>query len=96
MITVNLISSVIENNFNDGYTWCVETIKYSGFSKLATELEISKALIFLKMDDIGQAIDALKYFERKDSGVAVNAAINLTFIYLLVSGLVSSVNLQLI
>jgi intraflagellar transport protein 88 len=85
LITVNLISSVIENNFNDGYTWCVETIKYSGFSKLATELEINKALIFLKLDDVNQAIDALKYFEKKDSSVAVNAAINLTFIYLLVS-----------
>lgn len=84
LVTVNLISSVIENNFNDGYTWCVETIKYSGFSKLATELEINKALIFLKLDDVNQAIDALKYFEKKDSSVAVNAAINLTFIYLLV------------
>ena len=82
---MNLISSVIENNFNDGYTWCVEAIKYTGFSKLATELEINKALIFLKLDDVGQAIDALKYFERKESSVAVNAAINLTFIYLLVS-----------
>lgn len=85
LITVNLISSVIENSFNDGYTWCVETIKYSGFSKLATELEINKALIFLKLDDVNQAIDALKYFEKKDSSVAVNAAINLSFIYLLVS-----------
>lgn len=84
LVTVNLISSVIENNFNDGYTWCVETIKYSAFSKLATELEINKALIFLKLDDVNQAIDALKYFEKKDSNVAVNAAINLTFIYLLV------------
>ncbi|CRK98321.1 CLUMA_CG011683, isoform A [Clunio marinus] len=83
LVTVNLISSVIENNFNDGYTWCVETIKYSGFSKLATELEINKALIFLKLDDVNQAIDALKFFEKKDSNVAVNAAINLTFIYLL-------------
>ena len=88
LITVNLIASVIENNFNDGYTWCVETIKYSGFSKLATELEINKALIFLKLDDINQAIDALKYFERKESSVAVNAAINLTFIYLLVKHLI--------
>lgn len=85
LVTINLISSVIENNFNDGYAWCVDTIKYSGFSKLATELEINKALIFLKLDDVNQAIDALKYFEKKDSGVAVNAAINLSFIYLLVS-----------
>jgi intraflagellar transport protein 88 len=37
------------------------------------------------LDDVNQAIDALKYFEKKDSSVAVNAAINLTFIYLLAS-----------
>lgn len=91
LLTVNLISSVIENNFNEGYSYCVETIKYSGFSKLATELEINKALIFLKLDDVNQAIDALKYFEKKDSNVAVNAAINLTFIYLLVKYFFSSV-----
>jgi intraflagellar transport protein 88 len=44
---------------------------------------MNKAIMFLKQDDILQAIETLKYFERKDTAVAVNASINLTFIHLM-------------
>ncbi|EDS31109.1 tetratricopeptide repeat protein 10 [Culex quinquefasciatus] len=63
--------------------WCVETIKNSYFSSLAVDLELKKAVIYLKQDDIQQAIDTLKYFEKKESNIAINAAINLSFIYIL-------------
>lgn len=68
-----------------GYSWCVETIKSSMYAPLAAELDLNKAVMFLKQDDIPQAIETLKYFERKEGTVAVNAAINLTFIYLMVN-----------
>lgn len=84
LMAANLISGVIEDNFNDGFTWCVETIKNSNFASLAIELDLNKAIMFLKQGDLSQAIETLKYFERKESSIAVNAAINLTFIYLLV------------
>lgn len=57
------------------------------YAPLAAELDLNKAVMFLKQDDIPQAVETLKYFERKEGPVAVNAAINLTFIYLLVSPL---------
>lgn len=75
-----------------GYSWCVETIKSSMYAPLAAELDLNKAVMFLKQDDIPQAVETLKYFERKEGPVAVNAAINLTFIYLLVSFGMSAVN----
>ncbi|XP_053687048.1 intraflagellar transport protein 88 homolog [Sabethes cyaneus] len=83
LISANLISTIIDDYFNDGYSWCVETIKNSYFSPLAVDLELKKAVIYLKQDDIQQAIDTLKYFEKKESNIAINAAINLSFIYIL-------------
>ncbi|XP_035906050.1 intraflagellar transport protein 88 homolog [Anopheles stephensi] len=83
LISANLISTIIDDYFNDGYSWCVETIKNSYFSSLATDLELKKAVIYLKQDDFQQAIDTLKYFEKKESNIAINAAINLSFIYIL-------------
>ena len=90
LISANLISTIIDDYFNDGYSWCVETIKNSYFSSLATDLELKKAVIYLKQDDFQQAIDTLKYFEKKESNIAINAAINLSFIYILVRGVVES------
>jgi intraflagellar transport protein 88 len=83
LMAANLISAVIESSFNDGYSWCVETIKNSTYSALASEFDMNKAIMFLKQDDIQQAIETLKFFERKDTAVAVNASINLTFIHLM-------------
>ncbi|XP_038121820.1 intraflagellar transport protein 88 homolog [Culex quinquefasciatus] len=83
LISANLISTIIDDYFNDGYSWCVETIKNSYFSSLAVDLELKKAVIYLKQDDIQQAIDTLKYFEKKESNIAINAAINLSFIHIL-------------
>ncbi|XP_058465292.1 intraflagellar transport protein 88 homolog [Malaya genurostris] len=83
LISANLISTIIDDYFNDGYSWCVETIKNSYFAPLAVDLELKKAVIYLKQDDIQQAIDTLKYFEKKESNIAINAAINLSFIYIL-------------
>lgn len=67
-----------------GYDWCVAAIKNSEYAKLASDLEINKAVMFLKQKQLPEAIDTLKAFE-KDSVIAINAAINLSFIYYLVS-----------
>lgn len=52
---------------------------------MAADLEINKAVMFLKQNQLPQAIENLKAFD-KDSVIAINAAINLSFIYHLVSG----------
>lgn len=85
----HLISSVIEDTFTEGYTWCLDTIKCSRYSYLAGHLEINKAVGFLYQNDIGSAIDTLKAFDNKDSKVASAAATNLSFIHFLVSSLIN-------
>lgn len=67
-----------------GYDWCVATIKKSEYARLASELEINKAVMFLKQKQLPEAVNTLKAFE-KDSNIAINAAVNLSFIYFLVS-----------
>lgn len=84
LMAANLIASLIEDDFNDGYNWCLDVIKNSAYSKLASELDFNKAVMFLRQSDSNQAIESLKYFEKKESPIATNAVINLSFIYLLV------------
>ena len=64
---------------------CVEQVKNSQYIDLAHDLEIDKAIMFLKQKDFNQAIETLKSFEKKDSKVACTAATNLSFLYFLVS-----------
>ena len=39
---------MIEETFTAGYNWCVDTIKMSQHSQLANDLEINKAVMYLK------------------------------------------------
>lgn len=82
LMSAHLISGIIEENFNDGYTWCVELIKTSNYALLANELELNKAIMYLKQHDVHQAIETLKYYEKKEPTIAANAVVSLTFIYL--------------
>ncbi|XP_022178245.1 intraflagellar transport protein 88 homolog isoform X1 [Myzus persicae] len=79
----HLISSIIEDTFTEGYSWCLDTIKMSRYSYLAGHLEINKAVGFLYQNNIASAIDTLKAFDNKDSKVASAAATNLSFIHFL-------------
>jgi intraflagellar transport protein 88 len=67
-----------------GYNWCVEAIKVSSHSSLASDLEINKAVMYLKQKEFSQAVDTLRAFEKKETKVASAAATNLAFIYFLV------------
>nr|KAG5694497.1 hypothetical protein BaRGS_014228 [Batillaria attramentaria] len=80
---VKIISPAIEGSFSDGYDWCIEQVKNSQYLELAHDLEIDKAIMFLKLKDFQQAIETLKSFEKKDSKVASTAATNLSFLYFL-------------
>ncbi|KAJ8314795.1 hypothetical protein KUTeg_006945 [Tegillarca granosa] len=78
-----IISPAIESTFSSGYDWCIEQVKNSQYIDLAHDLEIDKAIMFLKQKDFNQAIETLKSFEKKDSKVASTAATNLSFLYFL-------------
>ncbi|EDW25567.1 GL26355 [Drosophila persimilis] len=80
---VDLISPIIEENYNDGYNWCIEIIKTSNLSWLANELELNKALVYLRQNDVNQAIETLQMYDRKSEGsMTASALTNLSFIYI--------------
>ncbi|KAK8721074.1 hypothetical protein OTU49_012940 [Cherax quadricarinatus] len=83
LTAAKLISPAIENNFSDGYNWCVEVIKNSQYADLANDLEINKAVMFLRQKNFKDAVDTLKMFEKKETKVASTAATNLSFLYFL-------------
>lgn len=83
MSAAKLISPAIESSFAAGFDWCIECVKTSPYLELANELEITKAITYLKEKDLAKAIETLKGFEKKDSKVQSTAATNLSFLYFL-------------
>lgn len=79
-----MISPSIALTFSDGYAWCVDEIKTSTFAELASDLEINKAIQYLRQRDLSAATEVLKSFEKKESKVASAAATNLSFLFFLV------------
>lgn len=60
------------------------TLKNSEYARLAADLEINKAIMYLKQGSINDAIDTLKTLNN-ESSVIPGAAVNLSFIYYLAS-----------
>ncbi|XP_064489410.1 intraflagellar transport protein 88 homolog [Ornithodoros turicata] len=83
LTAAKLIAPVISSSFSEGYEWCVEQIKASPYAEIANDLEISKAVTYLRKREFAQAIETLKMFEKKDTKVASTAATNLSFLYFL-------------
>ncbi|XP_069034902.1 intraflagellar transport protein 88 homolog isoform X4 [Lepisosteus oculatus] len=83
MTSAKLIAPAIEASFAAGFDWCVEMVKSSQYVELANDLEINKAITYLRQRDFNQAVETLKTFEKKDSRVKSAAATNLSFLYFL-------------
>lgn len=83
MTAAKLIAPAIESSFAAGFDWCVDMVKSSQYVELANDLEINKAITYLRQRDFNQAVETLKTFEKKDSRVKSAAATNLSFLYFL-------------
>uniref|UniRef100_A0A674D7Q5 Intraflagellar transport protein 88 homolog n=1 Tax=Salmo trutta TaxID=8032 RepID=A0A674D7Q5_SALTR len=83
MTSAKLIAPAIEATFAAGFDWCVDMVKSSQYVELANDLEINKAITYLRQRDFKQAVETLKTFEKKDSRVKSAAATNLSFLYFL-------------
>ncbi|KAL2081102.1 hypothetical protein ACEWY4_022955 [Coilia grayii] len=83
MTAAKLIAPAIEGSFAAGFDWCVDMVKGSQYVELANDLEINKAITYLRQRDFNQAVETLKTFEKKDSRVKSAAATNLSFLYFL-------------
>ncbi|KYO44884.1 intraflagellar transport protein 88 homolog isoform X2 [Alligator mississippiensis] len=92
MTAAKLIAPAIETSFAVGYDWCVEVVKASHYVELANDLEINKAITYLRQKDFNQAVETLKMFEKKDSRVKSAAATNLAFLYYLENELTQATN----
>ncbi|XP_057563291.1 intraflagellar transport protein 88 homolog isoform X7 [Hippopotamus amphibius kiboko] len=55
MTAAKLIAPVIETSFAVGYDWCVEVVKASQYVELANDLEINKAVTYLRQKDFNQS-----------------------------------------
>ncbi|XP_071956523.1 intraflagellar transport protein 88 homolog isoform X2 [Antedon mediterranea] len=83
MAAAKLIAPSIEATFSAGYDWCVDCVKQSPFTEMSNDLEINKAIMYLKQKEFQMAVDVLKSFEKKDTKCAAVAANNLSFLYFL-------------
>ncbi|XP_015234356.1 PREDICTED: intraflagellar transport protein 88 homolog isoform X1 [Cyprinodon variegatus] len=83
MTAAKLIAPAIETSFASGFDWCVDMVKSSQYVEFASDLEINKAITYIRQQDYNQAVEILKTFEKKDSRVKGVAATNLTSLYFL-------------
>jgi intraflagellar transport protein 88 len=87
LMAAKLIAPVVEHDLTSGYTHVIEALRSSYYEKVAAEMEIAKAVAFLKLRDFPAAIDTLKAFEKKDHALMAQAATNLSFVYFVQSDL---------
>ena len=81
--TVKLIAPVIEEDAIEGYEFILETLKQSYFPEVESEVEICKAMAFLKKKNMEKSIETLKSFEKKDKVMMGRVATNISFLYFL-------------
>ncbi|KAI9106153.1 hypothetical protein DFS34DRAFT_574330 [Phlyctochytrium arcticum] len=83
ILAAKLVAPSIENTFSTGYDWITDLLKNSSHAAIASDIEIAKALQYLKAKEFSQAIETLKSFEKTDQKIMATAATNLSFMYFL-------------
>ena len=80
-IAAKLVAPVVDTDIVAGFQWVVETLRAQSHFELATEMEIAKALYYMRSRQFEQAIETLKSYENKEQQLVAYAATNLSFIY---------------
>jgi len=78
-----LIAPVIEDEVIQGYDWVVEMLRTATLQEVESEIEIAKAVHFIKNKEIEKSIDLFKSFEKKDKVMMARASNNISFLYFL-------------
>ncbi len=60
-MSAKLIAPMIDKDFASGFDYVVETLRSNGSNDLANELEISKALSFMKNKDVNKVQEGLEF-----------------------------------
>ena len=80
-VSAKLVAPVVDVDIVAGFEWVVATLRAQRHTELATEMEIAKALYFMRSRQFEQAIETLKSYENKEQQLVAYAATNLSFIY---------------
>jgi len=79
-----LVAPVIEKEMDAGYMSVIEQLKIREYAHLASELEMTRAIAFLKQKNFDKAIESFKELEKKEKhNLASSANNNLSFMYFL-------------
>ena len=78
-----LIAGVIEDDVLSGYDWIIEMLRTANLQEVESEIEICKAVYFIKHKNIDKAIELFKGFEKKDKIMMARASNNISFLYFL-------------
>ena len=65
-----------------GFDWTISQLR-DAHPSAASEVELAKALAFLKLRSFDNAVSCLRSFEKKDTRLKARASVNLSFIYYL-------------
>ena len=78
-----LIAPVIEEDVVRGFDWVVEMLRTATLQEVESEIEIAKAVFFVKNKEIDKSIELFKSFEKKDKIMMARASNNISFLYFL-------------
>jgi len=76
-----LMAPIIEEDVIEGYEWIIDVVKASPYNMAQSEIEICKALAYLKKKQLEKAIETLKSFEKQDKVIMAKASTNISFLY---------------
>lgn len=54
MMAAKIIAGAIDANYSNGYDWCINQVRSSHYMSLAHDLDIDKAISYLKQKDFQQ------------------------------------------
>ena len=78
-----LIAPAIEDDVVRGFDWVVEMLRTATLQEVESEIEIAKAVYFVKNKEIEKSIELFKSFEKKDKVMMAKASNNISFLYFL-------------
>ena len=78
-----LVAPFVEANIFDGYNYVIQTLKTANRPEIESEMEIAKAIHYIKNKEIEKAIESFKSFEKKDKIMMAMASNNISFLYFL-------------
>lgn len=78
-----LVAPIIEQDIIIGYNYVIEALKTANLPEVESEMEIAKAIHYIKNKEIERAIESFKAFEKKDKIMMAMASNNISFLYFL-------------